>query len=681
MHKPLLFLAIFLSVHLLHGQDSTTTVLPALEVQAYRYNRSLLEVPVAVGLVKQTDLERFDNSSFLSAVNTLPGVRMEERSPGSYRFSIRGSLIRSPFGVRNVKVYWNGLPITDGGGNTYLNLLDLSSIGRIEVIKGPGSSLYGASTGGVVLMKSRLANGINFELSDMIGSYGLHRFQARAEFSNGKNSGAVNYAHQSSDGYRVQTAFRRDAGNVDLSFSLNKSTILTTTIFATDVYYETPGGLTKAEYDANAIQARPAAGPFKSAVEQNASVRNKSIFGGLNLIHDWNKKWSSQVGIFSSYNDFENYAIRNYEHRYETNIGGRLENQFSFGDEALGGKISFGGEAIYFASPIHVFQNNSGVVGDKQIDDDVISSQYLVFAQGEIFLPYDFSVTIGASSNYLNYDFERTIPAQESQEKSFSAVITPRIALLKNFGDHFAVFSSISKGFSPPTLAEVRPSANTFNQDLKPENGISYEAGFKGSVENFTFDASVYQFNLKETIVLQRVVDGSEFFTNSGETVQKGVEILASVKVLPDLKIWSSYTYNHYRFKDYIKYDPASQSEIDYSGNKMTGVPTTLATIGLDLDLKKGFYFNATNSYTDHIPLNDSNSEFASEYFLISLRAGHRKTWSEKFATEFFAGVNNLLDQKYSLGNDLNAPNGRYYNVASDRNFFLGVKLNFHAKK
>jgi iron complex outermembrane receptor protein len=130
-----------------------------------------------------------------------------------------------------------------------------------------------------------------------------------------------------------------------------------------------------------------------------------------------------------------------------------------------------------------------------------------------------------------------------------------------------------------------------------------------------------------------------------------------------------------------VKYDPASQSDINYSGNKMTGVPSTLATIGLDLDLKKGFYFNATNSYTDHIPLNDANSEFASEYFLISLRAGHRKTWSDKIATEFFAGVNNLLDQKYSLGNDLNAPNGRYYNVASDRNFFLGVKLNFHAKK
>ena len=79
---------------------------------------------------------------------------MEERSPGSFRLAIRGSSLRSPFGVRNVKVYWNGIPFTDAGGNTYLNLFDFNSIANIEVIKGPGGSMYGAGTGGVVLLES-----------------------------------------------------------------------------------------------------------------------------------------------------------------------------------------------------------------------------------------------------------------------------------------------------------------------------------------------------------------------------------------------------------------------------------------------------------------------------------------------------------------------------------------------
>ena len=86
-------------------------------------------------------LERFSPTSLVSAVNTTPGVRMEERSPGSYRFNIRGSSLRSPFGVRNVKVYFNDIPITDPGGHTYLNQLGYYNFNSIEIIKGPGNHL------------------------------------------------------------------------------------------------------------------------------------------------------------------------------------------------------------------------------------------------------------------------------------------------------------------------------------------------------------------------------------------------------------------------------------------------------------------------------------------------------------------------------------------------------------
>ena len=94
----------------------STKILNEVVIQAYAYKRPAEEVPAAVAVVSQKDFERFSNSTLLPTANTIPGVRMEERSPGSYRFSIRGSLLRSPFGVRNVKVYWNGLPFTDGGG-------------------------------------------------------------------------------------------------------------------------------------------------------------------------------------------------------------------------------------------------------------------------------------------------------------------------------------------------------------------------------------------------------------------------------------------------------------------------------------------------------------------------------------------------------------------------------------
>src|SRR5688572_8687722 len=75
----------------------TTKLLEEVIVEAYQYGRALQDVPVSIGLLKEKDFERFNTSSLLPVINTVPGVRMEERSPGSYRLSVRGSSLRSPF--------------------------------------------------------------------------------------------------------------------------------------------------------------------------------------------------------------------------------------------------------------------------------------------------------------------------------------------------------------------------------------------------------------------------------------------------------------------------------------------------------------------------------------------------------------------------------------------------------
>ncbi len=116
-----------------------TATLESVTVTAFGSNAKWKDAPAAIALINQPQLQRFDNKTLVPVLNTVAGVRMEERSPGSYRLSIRGSLIRSPFGVRNIKVYWNEIPLTDAGGNTYLNLVDINQLQSIEIIKGPAS--------------------------------------------------------------------------------------------------------------------------------------------------------------------------------------------------------------------------------------------------------------------------------------------------------------------------------------------------------------------------------------------------------------------------------------------------------------------------------------------------------------------------------------------------------------
>jgi len=640
------------------------------------------EVPAAVATLDQKDFERFNNTSILPAVNLIPGVRMEERSPGSYRFSIRGSLLRSPFGVRNVKMYWNGLPLTDGGGNTYLNLLDFNSITSSEIIKGPGGSLYGAGTGGVVLFNKDLLNP-GLRLSTVFGSYGLQRYQMSAQVGRDKVKASIQYAHQQADGYREQTKMDRDAINADVNFLLGSRSSLNATLFYTDLFYETPGGLNKAQFEEDPSQARPAGGPFPSAVDAKAAVRNKTVYGGLMYEYQWSDNWVTKAGVYGSHTDFKNPTIRNYEIREEENLGGRIDTQFSFDQDSWKGKITFGGEYQYFFSPLDVYNNNSGEPGPVQTMDELKSRQLLLFLQADIDLPKNFYLTIGGSANFLKYDLASVLvsPADE-QQRNFDPEFSPRIALLKKLSNSISIYGSVSKGFSPPSLAEVRPSAGTYNNSLNPERGISYELGLRGGLwkQQLLFDVNAYDFELDETIVIQRTSSGAEYFVNAGNTSQKGIEARVTwaptmnSSFLSAFKIWTSYTYNHYRFEEYI------QDGNDYSGNRLTGVAPTIALLGVDITLQK-IYFNITTNYTDAIPLNDANTEYADDYFIVGTRAGYRTNLSKVLPFEIFAGVDNLFDEIYSLGNDLNAVGGRYYNAASGINYYVGLNFGFFPPK
>ncbi len=643
-------------------------VLNEVIVNAYSSNRSLKETPVAIGLVAEKDLNRFNNTSILSSVNTIPGVRMEERSPGSYRFSIRGSTIRSPFGVRDVKFYWNGLPLTDGGGNTYLNLLDFDAFGKAEVIKGPGASLYGSGTGGVVLLNSPLTNQRQLQFTAVRGSFGLQRYQAKAILGNAKRKVFVNYAHQQADGYRQQSAMRRDALNLEGNFSLGNKSTLQASIFYTDLYYQTPGGLTLAQYSADPKQARP--NP-NGSVQQQAAIYNKTIFGGAVYEKQWSSKWSTRVGLYDSYTDFINPAIRNYEKRTEYNFGGRTDTQYQFEKKSLSGKLTMGAELQHFNSSLTDYGNKSGVQDTVQTDDRLTSNIFLLFAQAEIDLPQNFYLTVGGSANFLKYNINRVAgtPLGE-QQRNFDPVFSPRVALMKKFSEQFSAYTSVSKGFSAPSLAEVLPSSGVYNNSLSPEQGINYEVGIRGRLlKVFSFDIAAYDFELSDAIVSQ---NNGDYFINAGNTSQKGLETFLAWQTVNSSKIqlrtWVAYTLANYKFVNY------SHDGINYSGNRWTGTAPNTLVGGFDFSFAKYFYWNLTTTYVDRIPLNDANSAYASEYFLIGSRVGF-KNQIQKSAFEIFAGVDNAIDQKYSLGNDLNAQGARYYNAAAARNFYFGVKI------
>jgi iron complex outermembrane receptor protein len=667
------------------GQNSTPVpdsvdrkLLQEVVVQAYEQNRRLSEVPVAVGVITTAEWNRYNKMSIVPALNSVPGVRMEERSPGSYRLSFRGSTLRSPFGVRNVKVYLDGIPFTDPGGNTYLTQLAPFDMYSLELIKGPAGSLYGAATGGALLIKSRPASwqpGFTGEYS--YGSYNSNTINAQVRLGNENGGNIINYSHQTSDGYRNHTNLRRDIATWESMLKNNERQTLSTYAFYGDLYYQTPGALTLAEYNANPKQSRPAAGGNPSAVQAQAAIYQKTFMAAISNTYRFSSAFQNTTNFYGAYTNYVNPTFRNYEYRSEPHFGGRTI--FNYTTNLL--HLSFGGEAQKGFFQTQDYGNKNGTPDTLQTNDNINTWTYTFFAQADLFFGNGWQASAGLSYNEAFIGIKRiSVPGFIPRNKTFGNELAPRIALSKKITPDILLYASISKGFSPPAVSEVLPSTGSINTDLQPENGISYESGVKSSFFNRRLYVEVigFYFELQDAIVVRKDSSNADYYVNAGSTTQKGIESQLSYQLLPSAmglvnsaRIWAAYTLDNFTYGDFKK------NSTNYDGKHLPGVANNTFTGGVDLNSRPGIFLHLTYYYSDKMPLNDANSAYAGAYQLVGGRIGYTTPVS-KISVTVFTGVNNAFNAKYSLGNDINAAAGRYYNAAATANYFAGISINFN---
>ena len=676
-------LAFFLLPALCFSQnqpEDTTKTLGEVIVKAYEQNRKLIEVAAPVSVIGQTQMNRFSSMSILPAVNMTPGVRMEERSPGSYRLNIRGSSLRSPFGVRDVKIYLNEIPLTDPSGNTYLNLLSFYNFNSIEIIKGPASSLYGAGTGGVMLIHT-LADewrpGLSFNY--MTGSFATNSFNVHLKTGKSDYRNSFSYSHQTSDGYRVQTKIRKDVVGWESILKASEKQSLHAFMYYSDFFYQTPGALTLAQYNANPKQARPPAGSQPGAVQNKAAIYQKIFIAGFSNEYRFNDYWQNTSSAYGSYTDFINPGIRVYEFRKEPHFGGRTVFTFKKQIEETSIQVNFGAEAQKGFFNTKDFGNKQGVADSIQLDNNINLWQYMIFAQADVKVRHGWVVTAGASFNKSSVQFINLLSRPSAtQQRTFENKLPPHLAVLKRLSKNISAYGSIARGFSTPTVSEMLRSDGLFGTNLQPQDGMNYEIGLRGNILNskLYFDINAFLFHLKNTIVQRIDAAGVFYYVNAGSTRQKGAESLISydllsnpLHVVSSAKLWISYANHDFHYKSF------KQVSTDFSGKKLPGVPKQTIWAGLDISSKPGLYLNMTYTYSDPAALNDANSAYASSYNLLGVRIGFRKNFNGKFRGEIFTGGENLFDTRYSLGNDINAAAGRYFNAAPGRNFYAGVSV------
>ena len=656
----------------------------SITVQALYSNAQWKETPVAIVILNRTTLQNLTNQSLLPAFNAISGVRLEERSPGSLRLSIRGSLLRSPFGVRNIKVYWNNLPLSDGGGNTYFNLLELQNIQRIEVIKGPAASVYGAGTGGVVLVQSNLPftnkKTSSIEAGLTTGSFGLISQHVQLKFQHKNIAMQLLQSHVESNGYRQQSALNKNTFQYNISFKQKKH-LVEVSAFYTSLNYQTPGGITLEQMLLNPTLARQATATLPSAIQQKTAVYNNTFFGGLNHNFTINNELELNTGLAFGRTDFKNPFITNYEMRNEKNTAIQSKLIYSKRCNQLQLKWITGFEYLMNNSSIQNYTNKNGVADSLLLNDAVKANQWFVFSQFNInYKKWNLQIGVSANEQWYGYERLNTVNTNSKKESSTKMITTPRVAISYKINKNISLYSIAAKGFSPPTLAEVKPSDGNFYSNLQAEYGWNFEAGVKGNLLNnkLQFDIALYHFKLNNAIVRRNNLAGEEYFINSGQTLQKGIETSIQYKVfsskttfIQSIQLNNSNSFQPYAFTNYVV------GNNDFSGNALTGVPTNIHVTSIDVLFKNKLQCFIQYNYTSSIPLTDANDAFATDYRLMQTKFIYPIQSSAWYMNVFF-GIDNLLNEQYSLGNDINAAGRRFYNPAPTRNFFTGINIRFN---
>jgi iron complex outermembrane receptor protein len=664
----------------------TAKKLNTVTVRGYLSDQPMLSVPASVSVITPAQLKLQPDNSLVSTMNTIPGIRMEERSPGSYRLSIRGSLLRSPFGIRDVKIYYDELPLTDAGGNTYLNVIDFNSIQGIEVLKGPDGSLFGANSGGVVLISpvNRYDN-TNFVTAGLSGgSYGMVHENVGLQNVSKNNQFNFNQSYQTYHGYRVHSDMYRNYFQASDKITYGGNNSVKILGFYSDLSYETPGGLTQTQADADPTAARPSTSFVPGSIVQHASITNKMTYGGA--VNEWHitDHIRNIFAVYGAYVNFTNPFITNYEQRYERTYGMRTYFEFTGTPKNnFKWKANVGMEWEKTNADNNDYGNRAGVRDTAQSLDKVNTSQHFIFARYEETIANRLHVEAAASLNFYGYDFKNVYPRAQTSftTQTFTPQIMPRLALSYQVTNNFVWRASASRGYSTPTSAEIRPSNNIINTTLGAQYGWNYETGFRlrSNDESLLLDVSAFYYHLNNAIVRRLTSASTEYYTNSGDIKQPGLELYFSDWIIKQtdhgfirgLQINESLTISKFTFGDY------HDATTSYQGKELTGVPRNVEVTSMQVKFPQALYLFVQHNYTAQIPLNEANTFFAPHYNLVQAKIGWQHTLSNKAKLDIYAGVDNLLNEKYSLGDDLDAVGNRFYNPSALRNYYAGFNIRF----
>ena len=687
----LTFVAGIVGAASLHAQTSpaaTEVTLDPIAVTATRGLERLFDVPASADVIDGTTIRNGQPAINLSeSLVRVPGVFAANRNnyAQDLQLSSRGYGARATFGVRGVRLYQDDIPATMPDGQGQTGSFSLLSAKRIEVLRGPFSTLYGNASGGVVSVYTEDGTDVpvvNFTGS--VGSYGTSMVGVKATgIADGVGYVAA-FSNFDTDGYREHSAALRQIANAKLAFNATESTHVT--LIANSQYQpqtQDPLGLTYAQWQADPRQADPVATLF------NTSKTIRQVQGGAAVDQVLDASTNLRVTAYGGERQIRQYLAllgsgptssggvvdlnRNFE-----GVGVRLIYRGSLLDRPL--TFNMGVDADRLHELRQGYVNNNGAIGAlrRNEDDTVTSGDIYAEAQWDV-LP-ELALTLGVRSSQVRYDSVDHYIVVGNPDDSGSRTFyntSPVAGVVWHAADNLNVYLSYGQGFETPTFAEIayRPAATGLNLALDPATSTSYELGMKWfPAANQRVNLAAFTSTTDQEIVINTSTGGRTTFRNASKTNRRGFEAVWDADLGQGVTTHVNYTYLLAEFAD--PYVSGIPPVVTPAGSRLPGVPPQQAFASLEWT-PGGFYgFSAAGEvqYVGRIYVNDVNSAFAPAYTIGNVRVGFAQE-VERFRFSEYVRVNNIANVNYVGSVIVGDTNGRYYEPAPGRNWYAGVSF------
>ncbi len=627
------------------------------------------ETPASVSVVNNEELDGAQDLSLDQSLERIPGVFAQNRFnfAQGLRLSIRGFGARGNFGVRGVRVLLDGVPLTLPDGQTELDALDLGLLDRVEVIRGPASTLYGNGAGGVLSIHTREAPSEPHALVDLSAGdfdFGRLRVEGGGSWNNLRGLAAVNATRL--DGFRDNSEVDSQiyTGKLGVPFSAGELKI---NFNGLEIDSQDPGALTSAQVSADRSQAAP---------------NNLAFDGGESISQQrLSFLWQNAAHADHDYSLSAYAGQRDFENRLPFTNGGQVAFDRIFG--GLNGRVTVRGLWLGLAQQITAglnleaqrddrdrFDNLNGARGALSLRQDEHATSWGVFLHDDIALTRRISAGLGVRYDRVRLSVDDRFQsdgddsgARDLDDISYSA------GLSFEFLKRQHLYARVATSFETPTNSELaNPNGGGFNTALNLVEATNYELGMKGERNSLRYELVVFHISLEDELVPFELPgeSGRSFFRNAGESRRNGVEASADWQFHDAWRATAAYTYSDYEFEDF------SRDGMDFSGNETPGIPRQLFFGELAFE-REQYYARLNTNILDRQFTDDANTTKVSGYGLLNTRAGI-KLRDGAWLVEPYVGIDNILDKDYNDNVRINAFGGRFFEPAPGRYFYAGIK-------